>query len=71
MSIETKRAELNRATLILQLAVSLNESPDLNDEDASLLAELTQHSVIQTALGRKLKTTQPNAKLRLHNSTVE
>jgi hypothetical protein len=45
--------------LILQLAVALMEATDLNDEDASLLAELVDHSVVQMALGRKLKTKQP------------
>jgi hypothetical protein len=59
MSTESDRAELNRAVLILQLAVSLLEATDLNDEDASLLAELAEHSVVQMALGRKLKTKPP------------
>ena len=59
MSIESDKAEVARAILILQLAVSLLEETDLNDEDASLLAELAEHSVVQMALGRKLKPSQP------------
>jgi hypothetical protein len=59
MSIEFERDKINRSILILQLAVNLMESTDLNDEDASLLAELVEHSVVQSALSKKAKPAIP------------
>jgi hypothetical protein len=53
MSTEADRAKTDRDLLILYLAVNLMESTDLNDEDAALLAELVNHSVVQTALDKK------------------
>jgi len=59
MSTVSERDKVNRSILILQLAVNLMESTDLNDEDASLLAELVDHSAVQTALSKKSKTVPP------------
>lgn len=56
MSSVSKRDKVNRSILILQLAVNLMKSPNLNDEDASLLAELVNHPAIQTALSKTAKT---------------
>lgn len=57
MSTESER---DKFILIRQLAVNLMKRPNLNDEDASLLAELVDHSAIQTALGKKSKTVPPS-----------
>jgi hypothetical protein len=59
MSTEADRAKTDRDLLILYLAVNLMESTDLNDEDASLLAELVEHSVVQSALSKKAKAAIP------------
>ena len=47
------RVKIERSILLLQLAVNLLGSVDLNDEDQALLNELMGHSVVQAALERK------------------
>lgn len=59
MITESERVAINRDILILQLAVNLMEATDLNDEDAALLAELVNHSVVQTALEKKIASPVP------------